>query len=385
MDNQTVKIFDKESILNLVRPQDTFSGKAYDYVKAISINTQLYISNIKTSFKLLVINNIALPISINDSELQNAYTCSPYTHHISYAYDELRFIPNGLLRFLCWLLLAPFNLFFRITKANKIVVVNNWLLSTCLYPDISNNNVSEITKHIKKTYSSHTIQWRSLLRSQHTELIDTLQDNGYILVPSRQVYIWKPKYYKNSNKRQRKNFNQDKKILQSPDMSITPMNIESGSEIKRAKDLYQKLYIDKYSTYNPQLTNAFFELVQRLGIIDVYYLHHQQLEQDAVIGIFRNDTTVTVPMLGYDVDQPAARKMYRACSAMSYQVAQNNNLTCNKSSGVPEFKRNRGCKPEMEYSAVYVRHLPWYRRIIWLTVASVLNNVAAPLMKKYEL
>jgi hypothetical protein len=385
MAKQTVQIFDKDSIANLARPNDVFSGKAYDYVTTIASNPELYISNIKTSFNLLTIGNVALPVSINDSELHNAYTCSPYTHYISYAYDELRFVPNRLLRFVCWLLLVPFGLLFRVTKINKVVTLNNWLLSTCLYPDISGADIRVITEYIQETYPSHVVQWRSLQRNQHADLLSTLQDIGYILVPSRQVYIWKPEYYQNSTKRQRKNFNQDKKILHSDEMSVTPIDIKNVHEITQVRELYQNLYIDKYSACNPQLTDSFFELVQRLEIIDVYHLHHRQLEQHAVVGLFKNDTTVTAPILGYDTDQLTARKMYRACSAMSYQVALDQGLTCHKSSGAPEFKRNRGCKPEVEYSAVYVRHLPWYRRIIWITVASVLNKVAVPVMKQYEL
>lgn len=385
MDKQSVHIYDKDSISTLTKPSDVFAGKAYEYVAAIAKSPERYISNIRTSYQLLTIGTVALPMSVNDFELDNAYTCSPYTHYISYAYDELSFVPNRFLRFVCWVLLIPFSALFRISKINKVVVLNNWLLSTCLYPDIKRNDVTAITEHVQEVHRSHAIQWRSLQHIQHADLLKSLKDVGYILVPSRQVYIWKSEYYQQSTKRQRKNFNQDQRILQSEDMFVVPLDTNDERMITQLRKLYDKLYINKYSRCNPQLTDAFFELIQRLGIIDVYHLHHRKLEQHAVVGLFRNNTTVTAPILGYDTEQPTARKMYRACSAMSYQAAQAEGLTCHKSSGAPEFKRNRGCKPEVEYSAVYVKHLPWYRRLIWITVAGVLNKVAVPVMKKYEL
>jgi hypothetical protein len=385
MAKQNLHIYFSDSISAVREPEKALARKACKYVKIISQNPQEYIKNIKTNLGLLMVDDIALPVTVNESEWSNAYTCSPFTHYISYAYDELPFIPNRLLRMLCWVFLAPLGPIFKFFKINKVVVVNNWLLSTCLYPKLTKVNVDDITKFLLKKYPQHVIQFRSLQYIQHSELLDILQDLGYLLVPSRQVYIWKPEYYSQSTKRQRKNFRQDKRMLHSDDISTELLDVCDADAVKLSQQLYTKLYIDKYSFCNPQLTEAFFRVVHQLNIIDIHLLEHKKSKQQAVIGLFRNEDTVTAPILGYNTDNRDARKMYRACSAFSYNVAQENDFVCHKSSGAPEFKRNRGCHSTIEYSAVYVKHLSWSRRVIWITLAGILNTFAVPIMKRYEL
>ena len=50
-------------------------------------------------------------------------------------------------------------------------------------------------------------------------------------------------------------------------------------------------------------------------------------------------------------------------------------MLLNLSSGVARFKRLRGGRPAMEYTAIYCRHLPRRRRIAWQTLALLLERV----------
>ncbi len=385
MDNSEVKIYFDKTISSLSAPKNKFARKAYWYVHEISKDSQKYISNIDTKFGLLVVNNTFLPISVNDNDYDNAYVCSPYTHYISYAYDELKFLPNQILQKLCLFVLTPFSILFKLSKINKIVSINNWLLSTCLYPDISETNLNKITSHIKSAYPSHAIQFRSLQNIQHGDIIKNLQKSGYIVIPSRQVYLWRPDFLNTVSKRQKKNFNQDRKILCSDDMLVSKIDPENEQDIQLALDLYNKLYIEKYSICNPQLACTFLQMVLEQNIIDIYLLKEKAKGYTGVVGLLKSEDTITAPILGYDTDLKNAHIMYRACSALSYKIAQENNIYCHKSSGAAEFKRNRGCVPTVEYSCIYVAHLPLYRRFVWNILSLVLNVIAVPVMAKYKL
>lgn len=385
MDNDKVTLYFDAILNSLAVPKNEFARKAYWYVHEISKDSQKYISNVNTKFGLLVVNNVYLPLSVNETDYDNAYVCSPYTHYISYAYDELKFLPNFFLRKLCLLFLAPFSFLFKLSKINKIVSINNWLLSTCLYPNIFETDINKITNHVKKVYPGHAIQFRSLQKIQHKKIITDLQKNGYMLIPSRQVYLWKPEYMNTATKRQKKNFRQDKKILCSADMMLSKINPENEEEIKLALNLYNKLYIKKYSTCNPQLTSTFLQMVIEKNIIDVYLLKEKTNGYASVVGLLKSEDTITAPILGYNTDLKNAQIMYRACSALSYALAEKKNIYCHKSSGAAGFKRNRGCVPTVEYSCVYVAHLPLYRRLIWNILSLVLNLIAVPVIARYKL
>jgi hypothetical protein len=68
-----------------------------------------------------------------------------------------------------------------------------------------------------------------------------------------------------------------------------------------------------------------------------------------------------------------------------YDIAAQKGWLLNDSSGAAEFKRLRGAVPEIEYRAVYVRHLPWRRRVGWATLAFLLRRIAVPIVRRYGL
>ena len=48
-----------------------------------------FIENINTQLFLLEVDDLILPVTLNNAEFENSYVCSPYTHYISYALEEL--------------------------------------------------------------------------------------------------------------------------------------------------------------------------------------------------------------------------------------------------------------------------------------------------------
>ena len=60
-------------------------------------------------------------------------------------------------------------------------------------------------------------------------------------------------------------------------------------------------------------------------------------------------------------------------------------LDLHASSGVASVKRSRGAEAELEWTAVYTRHLPLARRAAWTALATLLDAVAVPLVTRYDL
>jgi hypothetical protein len=60
-------------------------------------------------------------------------------------------------------------------------------------------------------------------------------------------------------------------------------------------------------------------------------------------------------------------------------------LILHQSSGAAEFKRFRGFVGNIEYSAVFHRHLPFQRRLVWWLLELLVNSVAVPMMSRYKL
>jgi len=94
-----------------------------------------------------------------------------------------------------------------------------------------------------------------------------------------------------------------------------------------------------------------------------------------VVGCFIRGGVMTVPIVGYNTGLPQRTGLYRMLMSMVLQEAAERSMLLHLSSGAAHFKRLRGGKPAIEYSAVYVRHLPAGRRIVWELLSFLLNRV----------
>ncbi len=164
-----------------------------DYFSLMIKNTpSSFVSNIQTEIRLLELENVVLPMTINNEEYENSYVCSPFTHYVSYAKEELWELKNPLAEKILLPIINLMGVWFKKNKINKVVIVNNWLLSTNLYYPLSKEEIKEITILLKKTFPEHLIMFRSLNNYLHKELIQAAQDVGYKTTFSRSVYLYKP-------------------------------------------------------------------------------------------------------------------------------------------------------------------------------------------------
>ncbi|WP_163568489.1 hypothetical protein [Fodinicola feengrottensis] len=96
----TVELYTSANLVDLRWP-DTENGRyARDYLTPlITQGPDRFVDNIRTTYgALFVDDSVILPVSWNTTDYDNSYVCSPYTHYVTYAKEELRLLKNRALR-----------------------------------------------------------------------------------------------------------------------------------------------------------------------------------------------------------------------------------------------------------------------------------------------
>lgn len=106
---------------------------------------------------------------------------------------------------------------------------------------------------------------------------------------------------------------------------------------------------------------------------------------NAILGYFSRNDVMTTPLFGYDTSIDQKTGLYRMLTAILVEEAKQKSLLLNMSSGAAEFKRCRGAESAIEYTAVYVNHLPYFRRVGWKAFEILINKIGIPLLQKSKL
>lgn len=376
-----IRLYSPEEISHIPRPANPNTRIVYEYVVPLMRDgTARYIDNVNTKLYLLVYGDLYLPVTVNETEWENSYVCSPYTHYITYAAEELAVLPTKIARsFLGSVIRVTGNLL-KAGDINRVVIVNNWLLSTNLYPDLPDNAFLEITDFLRKRFPQHSLMFRSLNEEQHKSQLKILARLGYTLVGSRQVYLWDTNKQEDLSYDARKHLRADEHRLKDSLYTTGQINMDSDSE--RSAELYSFLYLNKYSFNNPRFNSRYMQLCSASGIFHFTGLYEGNTLM-GVAGILHLGNTQTAPVLGYDTSRPKRDALYRRLSMITYLSAKEGRAYFNNSSGVSDFKRFRGCFPAIEYSAVLPSSLK--QRIAWIFLRFVVNGIGIPLMRYYRL
>lgn len=342
-----------------------------------------YIANLQTRLLALHLDDLVLPVTVNEGDYRNAYPCSPFTHYALAAWEEARRLKPWLLRPALGALIAPVAGILRAGQINKVVHVGNWLLSTNLYPKLGPTQLKAIAS-LTDRFPEHAIILRSLNEHLHGEMLAELQALGYRLIPSRQVWIHDVAHWDSFPEKARWQLRRDTRLIEQTGYEVVPHEALTRADLPRLRELYRLLYLEKYSHFNPDFTERFFEVA--LKTQSFYLVGLRKAGRiDGVLGYFWRNGVMTTPIFGYDTSLPQSLGLYRMISAVLAQEARRRGLLLHASSGAASFKRLRGAIPAIEYSAVYDRHLPAYRRLPWAVLGSVLNAVAVPLIQRLKL
>ncbi len=321
------------------------------------------------------------PVSVNVTEWENSYVCSPYTAFISYAREELCKLKSPSLEKALGYLISVLGFVLRRADVNKVVHVNNWLMSTNLYPEWDGEDAESLHDDLRRSYPDHVLAFRSLNRKTNAKAMENLRSLGYRLLPSRQVYMFDAR---DQRLRRPKNYHRDVELLGKSPYRIVPHEEIGEADFPRLVDLYNQLYLIKYSRHNPSFTEALLRLWHEQGLLRMTALRHPEGRIDGIVGIWERAGVTTVPLVGYEMSVPQKAGLYRMLMAIAIEDAHRRRRLLNLSAGASHFKRLRGGEAELEYSAVYYAHLGGVRALVWRLLDLVLRYLAAPLMRYYK-
>ncbi|NJN73821.1 MAG: GNAT family N-acetyltransferase [Limnothrix sp. RL_2_0] len=384
----TINLYGANTIHELILPNSEVAQLMQKYwIPMMQTGATHYIDNIQTQLWAIAFDNLVLPVTVNEAEYENSYVCSFYAHYITYAKDELVNLKFPLLEKILSAILRGFGYLFKWLKINKTVIVNNWMLSTNLYPELSKEQLSAITQYLKKAFPDHTIVFRSINEFKDNPTKKYLQLLDYQMIGSRQVYLFdphKPKLSAQRKQRMQHNLKRDSKLFETHGYEVISQSEILTSDLPRIVELYSALYLQKYSDNNPHFNQNFFALTGDRRFLELIALRKAG-RIDGIIGFYVLNGVMTTPLLGYDTSLPQELGLYRMLTACLIQAGTQKGLIINQSSGAASFKRNRGFSGWIEYSAIFHQHLAVYRQVGWWLLGLMVDLVAIPLIRRYKL
>jgi hypothetical protein len=372
-------LFTRENISSLEWPSTVDGRYARSYLLPMMENPQKYIKNVhRTQLMIARVDDVIIPITISDFHPHNTYTCSPYSHYVSYGgLEEVKHLNNPPLEALVKLIMQPAARYFLHSQLDKVAYVNNYLLSTNLYPTITADQVGALSEILPEWFPDRVIVFRSVDARKNPLLYDALKKENYEMVLSRQVWYMDPQEAGRTRQ-----YREDMRVLRRHGYEIVEGHHLTDIDLERALHLYNLLYLEKYSHYNPQFTLEFMKLARDEGILHLRALKHDG-QLNAVMGFFIRNRTMTQPLFGYDTSLPQEEGLYRLLTLITLQEGSKRGLLVHASGGVGKFKKVRGGRSVIEYNAVYHAHLPPGRRAPWKLIKAV-SKYAIPYFQKHD-
>lgn len=338
-----------------------------------SDGTAAWIANVHTEMFVVACGEVVLPLSVGSAR-GDSYVVSPYSHYVSYALDETREL-GGLLRWGSRLLALPLTGICRLGRFDQVVMVNNWLLSTNLYPSLDEPTVRAILEAVRARWPQHAVVFRSVDLGLRAELHGWLEEAGARMVFGRRIHIVRDSVVATKRSNNRKDAKLARRSPVRPTDAVRPAE---------AAALYRKLYIDKYSTFNPLFSPELIERARESGMWRVQGWAESG-ELAAVIGTWSFNGVLTTPLLGYDTDRPIADGLYRLACRGILDRALALGVVANRSAGAASFKQARGAESVLEFNAVFDSHLGPLRRLPWWGIQTALDRWVVPMILRENL
>lgn len=335
--------------------------------------------NLQTKFAFLQTPTTELPLTINETEWDNSWLCSPWNHYVTYAKEEISRATGRLPAFFAGILLDGIGMWLKRAHFNRVVMVNNWLLSTNPWPAWEARDLPEVVELLTRRWPHHTILLRSLNEKESAPLLATFETVGGTLVPSRQVW-----YYEADSIAVPKSteFRKDVRLLHRDDLEIVPHEEIAPDDFRRLTALYASLYLEKYSRHNPCYTADWLSHLHAAQLARFTALRSSEGELVGVEACSVLNGVLTSPIVGYQLNLPLSLGLYRRLAVLPVLEGRRLGLPLNLSAGIGHYKARRGGEPIMEYLGVYDRHLPLSRRLPWSLVGQISRRFLAPYVQQ---
>ncbi|UZR94974.1 hypothetical protein [Chondrinema litorale] len=345
-----------------------------------------FISNSEHEMALAIVNGKAFPLTIGNLKSKSScYLVSFLSQYFDYAQEEVlendKYTANQkrIARFV----VPIFRFLGNLSGMEKVVFINNYILSTSLYPDTSELNLVEFLKKLEEKFPQHALVFRSVNDRTEKVLLKELEVLEGKTLACRQLYMLDPKLGKYKKKRP---FVMDSKLwAKTTDLEWIKVVAFTKEEKAAAIHFYKNLYIEKYSSLNPHYTEDYLDIALKGKVLDFYLLKDKETaEVKAVQAVATRNNVITTPFIGYDQSAPKEKGLYRLMNVQLTQLAVENNAVLNMSSGASKFKVSRGGEPCFEYHVVFDAHLKWSRKWIWSLLHYFSEKFVKSSMKKME-
>lgn len=340
------------------------------------------IRNLATHVETRRIGEREVVLTVNRSEPTDTYVCSPHTAFVRYLREEIPTLPMRAAHRPLGLLVSGFDRLLKAARVDDIVHLNNWLLSTNLTGGLPVPDVTGLSRALTEEFPGSLLAIRSLNEWSNAELMRDLVAGGWDLVPSRQVWVIDDFARNWADRRDTK---RDRDLAGTTPLRREALRQVSETDAARIAHLYGLLYLQKYSRLNPDYSPEFIRFAHEIGMLRFIVFRDEAGTIQSAVGCFRLGNEITTPIVGYDTAKPAGDGLYRLATWAIFDLAQRKGLRLNLSSGAAGFKRNRGARGVIEYSAVYARHLSRPRRLAIAALRRTLDGVAVPMMRRYQL
>lgn len=364
--------------------------KVAAYVAHLDSAKQSLISNVEANYYYLRWCDRVFPVVVvNDYLRSQSYVASLFNTYILYSVEELEIIrlPKWLTSLLRNMIRGVGTLFNR-QKMDRVVYVNNWLVSTNVYPKDfapTKEDIKQLVDIITQQFPKHTICFRSLTESLQQPFMKTLQDAEFFPLASRQVYIFDGRNGQADQLLKHRDTQRDLKLKKKFQSYFKLDHEPNDINIQQYKKMYEQLYIEKYCPLNPQYSAQWLAMSAKINMIRFHTMYDKN---DCVVGlngIFQVDNVMSIPIFGYDCDSSPKLAYYRQLVAECIADSIDQSLIYHASSGVSDFKLNRGANAHIEYSFCYVEHLPKQERWQLKSLAKIVNGLGVKVMRVFKL
>lgn len=341
-----------------------------------------WITNAEATLGVAVAGDVALPFSVSvNSPPTASYVVSPTSHYVRYSAEEIHKIRSPTQRAILRTAVSPLSAFCEYGHLDEVVYVNNWLLSTNLYPAMAWHQLVAIVEALRDAYPTLPIVFRSIDLATRGELHGWLKGLGARMVFSRRVNIV---HAHDPEVARKPDVKKDRKLLKKTGYKLLQSGELTPDHFPRIEELYNLLYLEKYSALNPAFTARFLQRMHDDGIWR-FAAFEKNGRIDSVTATFAVDGVMTSPLVGYDTTLPRTLGLYR----LAYMIALEHGLQAghviNSSAGVAHFKTRRGTHPYREYNAVFDSHVSARRRRPWQLIEAIVDGAAAPIIEHYDL
>jgi hypothetical protein len=362
---------------------DAFNAKASDYLRLHQGKpTRPLIANVQCRVDAVRAGGVVFPVTVNDDEPDNAWVCSPLTTYGRYAVEEVDRLERPVLAAPLRVLAMRTANWLRRADIDRAVAVNNWLVSTNAYPRLHDIDLNSVVAQVRERWPAHAIWFRSLNAAHHADWLRALSDMGFVLVPSRQVYLFDDI---ERLSRERADLKRDLAMLSRQDASGHLSRHFDNADLERVAELYTELYIGKYSALNPRYGAALIAAWYKANLLELHGIRDEYGMLQGAVGMLRFGDLLTSPIVGYNTALPARQGLYRMLAALVLREASHDGCMVNLSAGVAHFKRQRGGEPAIEYSAVLVGHMPARTQRAVRALGAITRYVGVPIMRHYRL